>query len=189
MGSGGTRRGRQGGRRPTPAAHTPHAARTRGSTQADLPQVLPVLGQVFVQCFLPDATRVKRSCHRLQLLGVLQPPPPAPHLCKECAKRAPCLYRFCRAAHPPHITPPTPGSALTRGNRLLRQLRQVLLLHLLEELGGGPPPALGLPWGVLQLLQAVPAAGACGGGPGTSGDRGGGEQRGGGVIRWESIQL
>lgn len=37
------------------------------------------------------------------------------------------------------------GRALTRGNRLLRQLGQVLLFNLLEEFGRGSPSALGLP--------------------------------------------
>lgn len=83
----------------------------------------------------------------------------------------------------------TSSMALTRGHGLLRQLGQVLLLDLLEELGGRPPSALGLPRHVLELLQAAPAPGAGAVGLGAGVDRGGSEQGRRGVISGEPVQL
>lgn len=81
---------------------------------------------------------------------------------------------------PPKGVPGVP--ALTGGHRLLRQLSQVLLLHLLEEFGGGSPSAFGLSWHVLELLQAALAAGAGAVGPGAGVHWRGGEQGSRGVV-------
>lgn len=85
--------GSAGGRAVTPPPRPAWAALTRGGAQADLPQELLVLGEVLVQRLLPDAPGVQRSSHRLQLLGVLQPPPAALHLCKTPRQRSAPRWR------------------------------------------------------------------------------------------------
>ena len=185
MGSGGTRRGRQWGHRPTPkpAAHShpvPVAARRQTSRRYSL---------CLVRCLCSAFSRMPRGCSARATASSCSGSCSHHHPLRISARRHRGRIGPMELPTSPMAPPRTPGCALTGGNRLLRQLRQVLLLHLLKELGGGPPPALGLPRGVLQLLRAAPAAGAGRGGPGTSRDRGGGEQRGGGVICWEPIQL
>lgn len=92
MGSGDRGGGWRGGRGASLTPCPKQAALTRGGAQADLPQVLLVLGEVLVERLLPDAPRVQSASHRLQLLGVLQPPPAALHLCK-AAPRSSALRR------------------------------------------------------------------------------------------------
>lgn len=189
MGSGGTERAERGARAAAPPARAARATLTGGGPQADLPQELLVLGEVLVQGFLPDSPRVQRPSHRLQLLGVLQPPPAALHLCKAAPQRSAPQRSAPRWRHRHAPTWGSRGWALTGGDRLLRQLGQVLLLNLLEEFGRRPPSALGLPRRVLEILQAAPVAGTGTMGPGTGVHWCGSEQGSREVTRGEAVQL